>query len=50
MNTRTSPLRTSIDILPPWGVPEITATGRHALFVAFGALVLVGLLSSATEE
>jgi len=35
---------TTIDLLPPYGEPEVTTSGRHADEYAWAALILVALV------
>lgn len=42
MTTRNARNQTEIDLLPPFGKPEVITTGSHSLDVALGGLAVVG--------
>lgn len=41
MDTRTAKTRTEVDLLPPFGEPEVVTTGRGAADVGIAAVVAV---------
>lgn len=45
MDTRQARTRTEIDLLPPFGEPEVVTTGNGAVDVALAGVALVGGIS-----
>jgi len=45
MNTRNAESRTEIDLLPPFGEPEVVTTGDAAADVAVAGVAAVGAVS-----
>lgn len=50
MHTRPAQTQTEIDLLPPFGEPEVVTTGEGALDVAIAGLAVVGAVSYAANN
>lgn len=50
MRTRPARTRTEVDLLPPWGQPEVVTTGNGALDVAVFAVGVAGAVAYAANK